>query len=306
MSGLEDTSESIKGNYKVVACIPAYNEERTIAKVILKAQKHVDVVLVCDDGSADMTAEIAGRMGATVLRHENNKGKGAALRTLFDAALKMDADIVVTLDADGQHDPDDIPVLIEPIKQNMADIVIGSRFLSSTKDVPLYRRFGNKILNFLTSTASKKRLTDTQSGFRAYSFGAIKSITIIEDGIGVDSQIIMDALKKNLRIVERGISVHYEKGTSTYNPVTHMSNVIVSIINYAIRKRPLTLVGVPGFLISIAGFGLIVYVIQRFFEVKELAVGTMFIGALIFMIGIFMMLTAIMLYAITGITTSRQ
>lgn len=290
----------------IVACIPAYNEERTIAKVVLKAQKYVDKVLVCDDGSTDLTAEIAERLGAIVLRHEKNKGKGAALRTLFGAALSIGADVIVTLDADGQHDPDEIPMLIEPILKNMADIVIGSRFLSSSKSVPLYRRLGNRLLNFLTGAVSKKRFTDTQSGFRAYSAESVKRITVTEEGIGVDSQILMDASKKDLRIVERGISVHYEKGTSTYNPIAHMSSVVVSIVNYAVRKRPLTMIGIPGLLLTAFGAWLVLEVIKTFFETSALAIGTMLIGITCSLIGIFMLFSALILFAISSALKSKE
>jgi glycosyltransferase involved in cell wall biosynthesis len=126
----------------VIACIPAYNEEKTIAKVIIKTQKYVDKVIVCDDGSKDMTSEIAERLGAIVIKHERNMGKGEALRNLFKKAMELNADIVITLDGDGQHDPDEIPSLINTLKEEKADIIIGSRFLLNEKNVPGYRAIG--------------------------------------------------------------------------------------------------------------------------------------------------------------------
>jgi glycosyltransferase involved in cell wall biosynthesis len=152
----------------VVACIPSYNEEKTIAKVLVKTKKHVDKVIVCDDGSTDMTAEIAEALGAEVIKHERNMGKGGAIRSLFKKTREEVADIVVTLDADGQHDPDGIPVLIKIMAETNADVVIGSMFLSeeTIRKVPTSRRIGNKILNMVTSV---NNFTDTQSGFRVYT-----------------------------------------------------------------------------------------------------------------------------------------
>src|SRR3972149_7570530 len=126
----------------IVACIPAYNEENAIAKVLIETSKHVDKTLVCNDGSKDMASEIAQRLGATVFEHPQNMGKGAALRTLFEACKSLHPDAVVTLDADWQHDAKEIPKLVEPILKGVADVVIGSRFLNSDKNTPNYRKVG--------------------------------------------------------------------------------------------------------------------------------------------------------------------
>ena len=219
----------VKDKPFIVACIPAYNEERSIARVVLGARRYVDRVIVCDDGSTDLTGEIAKKLGAEVLRHDENLGKGSALKSLFKKAKMLNADIVITLDADGQHNPDEIPKLIEPILKGEAEIVNGSRFLWKT-EMPFYRRIGNKILNSLINLIMKKNLTDTQSGFRAYSKKALESIEITENDIGVDSQILIDASKRNLRIVEVQISVSYRNVKPTYNPVKHLYLVIKSII----------------------------------------------------------------------------
>ena len=125
------TKENKPSKPVVVAAIPAYNEEKTIARVVLQAQRHVDSVLVCDDGSEDLTTEIAERLGATVMRHERNLGKGAALKSLFEMALEVNADVVVTLDADGKHNPSEIPLFISQVLDGDADIVLGSRYTTS-------------------------------------------------------------------------------------------------------------------------------------------------------------------------------
>lgn len=146
---------------KIIACIPAYNEERTIASVVLKAMKYVNKVIVCDDGSEDLTGEIARRLGAEVVRHERNMGYGAALSTLFNKAREVKADIMVILDADGQHNPDDIPRLLKPIIDGEADIVIGSRFIGGLKgEIPAYRELGIKAITRLVKTMTYSDLTD--------------------------------------------------------------------------------------------------------------------------------------------------
>ena len=132
---------------KVVVMIPAYNEEKTIAKVVLLAQKQVDMVVVCDDGSKDLTADIAERLGVTVIRHDKNSGYGAAIQSLFRKAMEMNADVMVTLDADGQHDPREIPQLTEPILDDKADVALGSRFLGKKSDAPGINRKAPSFFN---------------------------------------------------------------------------------------------------------------------------------------------------------------
>ncbi|MCP8308027.1 MAG: glycosyltransferase family 2 protein [archaeon] len=212
--------------------MPAFNEEKTIANIIKKLKNYVDDVIVCDDGSSDMTSFIAKNSGAVLIRNSKNKGKGVAFDILFKEARRMNADVVVTLDADGQHDPDDIPKIIKPILNDDFDIVIGSRFLSNN-NIPKHKLIGNYILNLLANILSGSKFTDTQSGFRAYSKRALESIRIKERDIGVDSQIIMDAVKMKLKVKEVPIRVYYnDLDTSTYNPIKHTLKVIKSVIKY--------------------------------------------------------------------------
>ncbi len=152
----------------IVACIPAKDEERMIASVVLRAAKHSDKVLVCDDGSRDLTGAISERMAALVLRHERSKGYGSALRTLFEKALALGGDYIVLLDGDGQHNPDDIPRLVQPLKEGMADLVIGSRFKGGGKEVPRIRRWGIETITGLSPAVSGVKVSDAQSGFRAF------------------------------------------------------------------------------------------------------------------------------------------
>ncbi len=235
-----------------MACIPAYDEEKTIARVILSAKPYVDKIIVGDDGSKDLTAKIAESLGATVVRHSHNQGKGAILRTLFQSCLENGAKVIVTIDGDGQHDGAEIPVVIKPVLEGTADISIGVRF-HGKNEIPLYRKVGNKLLNYLTNIGNGSKLMDTQSGFRAYSRKAIEEITVRENGMGVDSQILLDAKKTKLRISESMISVKYGGGTSTHNPVRHLADVVLSIVRYAAEERPLALLGLPGLFVLTVG-----------------------------------------------------
>ena len=180
---------------KTTVCIPAYNESKLIGEIIRRSKKIVDQVVVCDDGSTDETAKIAGELGAEVIRHEKNFGKGKAIKTLFDYVKKSNSDIVVTIDGDGQFLPEEIPKLIAPIKNGKADVVIGYRF-DDTTEMPSYRKIGNKMLDKITNLATELPFRDTQGGFRAYSKKAIDTIEITSTGFGVDSEILVDASKK--------------------------------------------------------------------------------------------------------------
>jgi len=200
IEGAEETYEEPT----VVIAIPAFNEEKSIGALVLQARKYAERVIVCDDGSSDLTGEIAAKVGANVIRHERNRGYGAALLSLFERTKEIDADIVVTMDADGQHDPSEIPTLIRPILRGDADITVGSRFLltSKTKYVPLYTKLGLKAISKMVGIATKKAISDTQSGFRAYNRKALDGLPVSELGMGVNVKILMSGLKSGLKIVE--------------------------------------------------------------------------------------------------------
>lgn len=247
----------------IVAGIPAYNEEKTIAKAILQAQKHVDKVIVCDDGSSDLTGEIAQGLGALLIRHETNLGYGAAIKNLFEKAREIDADVMITLDADGQHDPEDIPRLLVPLQNEGADIVIGSRLLNrSGKEIPRYRRIGIKLITKMSNGALSSKISDAQSGFRAYNRKAMQSLRLQEDGMGVSSEILMKAGGEALKVKEVSIGAEY-KGleTSTHNPLKHGMDVVAAILRLIFYRKPLRFLGVPGTILFLLGMmlGLIFY-----------------------------------------------
>jgi len=159
--------------------IPAFNEEKSIADVVQRTAKYVDRVVVVDDSSGDSTAELSLRYGATVLRHASNTGVGAAMITGIEYAQKLRPDIVVTLDADGQHRPEEIPQLIRLVVAGKADCVVGSRFLQgSLANIPFIKRVGNKFFTFITNHMAGVKLTDTQTGFRALNKKAIFALDL--------------------------------------------------------------------------------------------------------------------------------
>ena len=245
---------------KVVVGIPALNEELTIAKVVVRSSRHADRVLVVDDGSSDDTGLISEKLGAVVLRHERNLGKGAALGTILDWAKSVSADILVTLDADGQHNPDEIPSLIAPILRGEADIVIGSRRYS--EEMPAYRRFGGRLLDRVTGVSVSGVIVDAQSGFRAYSRKALEQVTAAEFGMGVDSEIIMKAKEANLRIIETPIEVSYEgAGTSKHNPLFHALDVFFSVVKFVSIRHPFLFYG---------GFSVIMFIVAIAFGIQTL------------------------------------
>ena len=286
----------------VVAGIPAYNEERTIARLVLEAQKYVDVVLVCDDGSTDCTAEIAERMGADVIRHKMNTGYGAATKSLFTTARELNADVLVTFDGDGQHDPNDIPRLIEPVVEDKVDVVLGSRFLENKQTgVPRYRCWGIKLISRLSSAASNHKLRDAQCGFRVFGRKAISELRLVETGMGASVELLMNAEKHGLTVMEVSADCKYDdlERTSTQNPFWHAASLLMSIIRLVIEERPLLLLGGPGLLFLFAGTGFGVWMLQIFVEEQHIVTNLALAAMGFVLIGMFMLFTGITLYAIS-------
>jgi glycosyltransferase involved in cell wall biosynthesis len=287
----------------IVAAIPAFNEEKTIAKVVIKSAKHVDHVIVCDDGSKDMTGEIAERLGAEVIRHDRNMGYGAALASLFRRAHEIGTDVMVTLDADMQHDPDDIPKLVRPILDGEADIVVGSRFLSEgSEEVPSSRRLGIKAITRLASAASYKGLTDAQSGFRAYSRKAIELITPTELGMGASTEILLKAAERGLRMKEVPVRVSYNvERPSTHNPLYHGLEVVLSTVKHMSMRHPFLSYGVPGVIALIVAIAFWVWTLQIFAATRQVVtnIALVAIGATI--VGLMLLTTSVILWVIVSV-----
>ncbi|MHA2064666.1 MAG: glycosyltransferase family 2 protein, partial [Candidatus Thorarchaeota archaeon] len=238
------------------AVICAFNEEDTIGSVVLRTKRYVDKVIVIDDGSNDKTAETAQLAGAKVVQHLTNGGKGEALKTGFEAVEKLDPDVVVCLDADCQHDPDDIPMVIAPILSGKADMVIASRYLDCehTKKIPRYRRFGLWVLTKTSNFGSDVKVTDTQCGFRAFSGEALGKFGFRQTGFSIESEMLEDAIESGLRIQEVSIPTRYEGlDTSTEKPGKHGLGVLNFVINTLRERRPLFYFGVSGAILLIIG-----------------------------------------------------
>ena len=285
-----------------IVCIPAFNEENTIADIVKRSLKFSDKVLVCDDGSKDSTSKNAENSGALVIRHKKNSGKGAALQSLFEYVKKLDFDVVVTIDGDGQFLPEEIEKLSEPVLKKEFDIVIGNRF-SNSDEMPGYRKAGNKIFDKVTKLASDLPVEDSQSGFRAYSSEAINKISIHSSGFGIDSEILIDAVQKNLKITEKPVTVLYDTGfkTSTKNPISHSTGVMASLLQLIAINHPLRFLGIPGFILFIIGiiFSIIVMTMfneSRFFSIPSTLVA---IGSLV--TGLMLILMSVVLYSISQI-----
>lgn len=308
MSGLQldesasNKSVTAKAKPFVVVGIPAYNEEKTIAKVAIQAQKYADKVVVCDDGSADMTGEIAERLGAEVIRHERNLGYGAAVQSLFRRAKELDADVLVTLDADGQHNPREIPNVVKPIVDGTADAVIGSRFIDKrlAYTIPWYRRAGVKFITKLANTTSKHGVKDAQSGFRAYNRKSLATLNMFDNGMGASVEILISAKKNGLRIREVPSTCNYGgvEG-STHNPLKHSLDVVMSIVRLVVEDRPLMMLGMPGILCLIIGAVFGVWMLQIYTVAHHIVTNIVLASIAFSLTGFFCLSTAITLYAIT-------
>ncbi len=236
---------------RILAAMPAYNEESHVGSAILNARQFADDVIVVDDGSTDKTAEIARLAGATVIQHEVNGGYGAAIQTILAEAKKRDPDILVLLDADYQHNPDDIPRMVGPIQEGF-DLVIGSRHLQK-EGIPLYRRIGQKILLRSTCFAAGQKLTDSECGFRVFSRHALAVLDPREKGMAVSAEIIVLAAKKGLQITEVPITVTYDGDGSTLNPVRHGMSVLARVLVMISERRPLFFFGLAGSIFMAGG-----------------------------------------------------
>jgi len=214
----------------IFAVIPCLNEEKFIAAIVTGALPHVGRVLVVDDGSTDATSSVAREAGAEVISHATRRGAGAATRSGFEAALQRGADIVITLDGDGQHNPAEIPLLLQPLLQDKADLVIGSRFINHETNIPAYRKLGVDFITWMYNLCVKSKVTDAQSGFRAFSRKLLESIDITHDDFSFSVEVLVKARRKGFRIAEVPVTCLYHEQGSTSNPVTHGFSVVIAVI----------------------------------------------------------------------------
>tara|TARA_B100001013_G_scaffold325962_1_gene238294 strand:- start:50 stop:931 length:882 start_codon:yes stop_codon:yes gene_type:complete len=284
----------------ILTCIPAFNEGKVIDEVIKKCLKFSDQVVVCDDGSTDDTYEIADAAGAHVIRHDVNIGKGEALRTLFKFAIHSKNDIIVTIDGDGQFLPEEIPKLVSDIEEKKSDIVIGYRFDDAT-DMPNYRRFGNKMLDKMANMVTELSVSDTQSGYRAYSKDIIGKLNFNIKGFGADVEILIDAANKGFRISEQKVTVIYNTGsdTSTKNPISHAGEVVTTILERIAIKSPLKYLGIPGIVAIVLGIYFALDVFITYNNTGYFSLPFTLIGATFLVLGLILFLMATMLFSVS-------
>ena len=284
----------------VIVAIPAYNEDRFIGSLVLKLRGRDRHVVVVDDGSTDATAQVAEAAGATVIRHPHNRGKMAAVKTIFEQARQMNADALVLLDGDSQHDPSEVDSLVEPILKGDADMVVGSRFAGVRSVIPRWRVAGQHALTIATNIGSGLHLTDTESGYRAFSRRALEEMRFRGKGFALEASTQFQAKAHGWRVVEVPIRVHYEIALKR-NPVWHGVGQIDAILRLVAEHRPLLFFGLPGFLVLLAGLGLGFQVVNIYQASQQLAVGYSLITVLLVIVGVLSLFVGVMLHAIREI-----
>jgi glycosyltransferase involved in cell wall biosynthesis len=231
-------------------------------------------------------------------------GYGVAIKSLFGRARELSTDVLVTLDGDGQHDPSEIPAVLKPIVDGVADVVIGSRFMDGhgAGEMPLYRRFGAKLITKMVNGSAKNGVSDAQSGFRAYNRRALASLSVFESCMGASVEILKEAKKNDLRICEVPSSCKYDNGevaTSTKNPVVHGLGVVMSIVRLVVEEKPLMALGVPGLLCLFAGIAFGSWMLQIYAVERHIVTNIALASMAFVLIGFFMLSTGITLYAIS-------
>ena len=290
---------------KITVGIPAFNEEKNIASIISRLKDFTDSIIVCDDGSSDMTAKIAEDMGAILVKHPKNLGYGAAIRTIFLKAKDLESDVLVTLDGDGQHQILDVEKILKPIEKNQADIVIGSRFLDKKSDVPKYRELGINVITKVTNVSIKNKLTDAQSGLRAYSNKVLSEIAPSDSGMGISTEILIKSSSKGFRIAEIPITISYAGETSTQNPVSHGTSVLFSTIKYISIEHPLRFYGIPAFICLTVGLFFTYLAVQFYTEFGKLSTNLTILSAGTVLVGVMLAITAILLYSLVSVVREK-
>ena len=292
---------------KVTIGIPAFNEEKNIAKIIVKLKKIYDEIIVCNDGSTDLTGEIAENLGVIVINHKQNLGYGAGINSIIKKSKEIDTDILVTFDADGQHKVEDVIKVIEPIKNGDADLVIGSRFLSKTKEkIPEYRKIGINIITKVTNAGLKKKITDSQSGFRAYSKDLISKLDISDMGMGISTEILIKTNSLGFRITEIPITILYEGKTSTQNPISHGTSVLFSTIKYTSIEHPLKFYGIPSLIFFVIGLSFTFLSIDYYMEVGRINPNVTIVAAGTTAIAVILLVASVLLYSLANIVKGNK
>ena len=286
---------------KVVVGIPAYNEEKNIAKIIVQLKKVADQIIVCDDGSTDSTSIIAESLGAIIIKHPKNLGYGSAIRSIFLKSREINSEVLVTIDADGQHKIEDIEKVAKPVVDGQADVSIGSRFLDKNNNAPKYRKLGINIITKVTNSSLSEKITDAQSGFRAYNKKVLQSLTPSDSGMGISTEILIKSSNLGLKIAEVPTEIQYEGETSSQNPISHGTGVLISTLKYISIERPLVFYGIPSFIFFIIGLTFTFFAVQYYTEIGRLNTNLTLIAGGTLLIGMVLVVTTILLYSLVSV-----
>lgn len=290
---------------RIVALIPAYNEERFIGSLVIAVRPFVEFVVVVDDGSADRTAEIARAAGAIVVQHNVNQGKAAAVNTGFDYLRRLNPRAIVMLDGDGQHRVDDIPAVLNPVLADEADVVVGSRFLAVKSEIPIYRQVGQHGLNLVTNFSSGVSLSDTQSGFRAFSREALERLSFSKAGFSIESEMQFLLRDHKLRVVEVPIQVVYAEPPKR-NPYKHGMQVVNGVLQLVGQSRPLLFFSTTGLAILACGLGLGLHITRIYAQTQILAIGYGLITVILCVVGVLLLFAGIILHSTRGMLLDLQ
>ena len=292
---------------KIAIGLPAFNEEKNIASIITQLKKKYTLIIVCDDGSSDLTSEIAKEMGVIVVRHNTNLGYGAAIRSLFLKANELNCDILVTFDSDGQHKISDIENVIKPIQNKEANIVIGSRFLGNVEgNLPTYRKLGIKAITNLVNSNTGNKITDSQSGFRGYDKITLEKIVPSDSGMGVSTEILIKANKQNFKIIETPITIFYKEKISSQQTLSHGTSVILSTMKFISIEHPLKFYGIPGISFLTIGLFFIMWTIHEFSIGGSIITNLSIIGIGSTILGSIFVMTSILLYSVVSVVRERR
>jgi glycosyltransferase involved in cell wall biosynthesis len=292
-----------KGKKRSLALIPCFNEEMTIASMVMKSKKYVDDVLVINDGSSDETASFAKNAGALVLTHDKNLGKTQAIKSGFHYALDHGYEYVITIDGDGQHNPKEIPFLLKDLQQNNYDVTIGFRYGELT-EMPWWRKIGKRVLDYATSLGHAGGVMDSQSGFRGFNRKALQAITPALNGksFSVESEQLIRSHDAGLKMGKTRVSCKYTNlNTSTKNSVSHGLSVLSYVIWLIAEKRPLYFITIPGFLMVMFGFILGIFTFQIYNRTHVFPIPLAILVSIFAIIGVLAMFMGLVLHVLPSI-----